>query len=142
MEGLRQRPEIFRPRRLLAGLMTAAGLLWLAVVIYLLQFRGVPLKTFGSALFFVCFFLFAAVYYVRTAVIVDSAGVTFRGMLRTQRLGFGDIRKVDVLPGPVTVYSVRGPGRLFHFTSFFARHRHLVNLLVERAGLSPHASRL
>ena len=36
--------------------MGAAALLWLAVLLYLLRFDGVPLKTFLSAVFFVLFF--------------------------------------------------------------------------------------
>jgi len=45
--------------------------------------------------------------------------------------------KVDVVPGPVTVYAVRLRGQLVHFTSFFAQHRRLMELLVDRAGLAP-----
>lgn len=117
--------------------MIFAGLLWLGVLVYLLRFQEVPLRTWISVVFFILFFAVASTYYVRTAVIVDAKGVTFRGMLKTQRLKYREIRKVDILQGPVTVYSVRGPGHLWHFTSFFARHQHLVNLLVERAGLGP-----
>ncbi|MGQ0506456.1 MAG: PH domain-containing protein, partial [Myxococcaceae bacterium] len=53
------------------------------------------------------------------------------------RLAYADIRKLDVLPGPVTVYAIRGEGRLVHFTSFFKHHQALMALLVERAGLAP-----
>ena len=88
-------------------------------------------------IFFVVFFSVSVAYYVRTAVFVDSKGVTFRGLVRTQRFQFSDIRKVDILPGPVTVYSVRANGRFGHFTSFFKHHRMLLELLVERAGLAP-----
>jgi hypothetical protein len=129
--------EIFRPRKILAAAMAIAGLLWSAVLIYLLQFRGVPAKTFLSALFFVVFFGLSLTYYVRAAIFVDEAGLTYRGIVRTERLTFDDIRKVDVLPGPVTVYAVRGRGRFVHFTSFFRHHQRLVELLIERAGLAP-----
>jgi hypothetical protein len=129
--------RIFRPRRLWAALMGAAGLLWIAVLIYLTQVDDVPLQTYLSAVFFVIFFLVALAYYGRTAIFVDHRGLTFRGMVRTQRLSFSDIRKVDVLPGPVTVYAIRAGGRFVHFTSFFRNHRDLVHLLVERAGLAP-----
>ncbi len=57
-------------------------------------------------------------------------------MVRTDYFAFRDILKVDILPGPVTVYAVRGRGRGMHFTSFFTQHRRLMELLVERAGLS------
>jgi hypothetical protein len=90
-----------------------------------------------GALFFVVFFGLSLTYYVRAAIFVDEAGLTYRGIVRTERLTFDDIRKVDVLPGPVTVYAVRGRGRFVHFTSFFRHHQRLVELLIERAGLAP-----
>jgi len=131
------KPQIFRPRRVLALVMAAAGALWLAVLLYLLRFDEVPLETFLSALFFVVFFGVSLVYYARTLILVDAGGITYRGVLRTLRLSFQDIRKVDVLQGPVTVYAVRGNGRFVHFTSFFEQHRALASLLIERAGLAP-----
>ena len=130
-------PQVFRPRRVFAAAMAMAGLIWCAVLVYLFRFQGVPAKTFLSALFFVVFFGISLAYYVRTAIYVDSGGVTYRGILRTLRFSFADIRKLDVLPGPVTVYAIRGKGRFVHFTSFFKEHQRLVTLLVERAGLAP-----
>lgn len=117
--------------------MAGAALLWLGVLIYLLQFEQVDLKTVLSAGFFVVFFAVSLTYYGRSAIFVDSGGVTFRGMVRTRRFSFSDIRKVDVLPGPVIVYAVRVNQRFIHFTSFFQQHRRLMELLVERAGLAP-----
>ncbi|RKH66056.1 PH domain-containing protein [Corallococcus llansteffanensis] len=136
VEG-KQSQQVFRPRRVLAATMAAAGLLWLGVLVYLFNFEGVPLKTFLSAGFFVLFFAVAVTYYGRTRIEVDSRGITCRGMVRTRRFSFGDIRKLDVLPGPVTVYAIRGSKGFVHFTSFFRHHRDLARLLVERAGLSP-----
>jgi hypothetical protein len=130
--------QVFRPRRVLAALMGAAGLLWVAVLVYLLSFEGVPLKTFLAVIFFVVFFGVSVMYYARTRIVVDAAGITYRGMVRTRRFSFKEIRKVDVLPGPVIVYAVRDAGGgLVHFTSFFQHHRRLAALLVERAGLRP-----
>ena len=118
--------------------MGAAGLLWLTVLGYLLTFEGVPLKTFLAVIFFVIFFGVSVTYYARTRIVVDSGGITYRGMVRTWRFSFKEIRKVDVLPGPVIVYAVRNEGGgLVHFTSFFQHHRRLAALLVERAGLRP-----
>jgi hypothetical protein len=128
--------EVFRPRPVLTFAMGTAALLWVFVLVYLMQFKGVELKTFISALFFVVFFGVSLTYYARTAITVDGRGVTYRGMVRTDFFPFGDIQKVDILPGPVTVYAVRGRGRGMHFTSFFTQHRRLMELLVERAGLS------
>lgn len=117
--------------------MAAAGLLWVAVLVYLLRFDGVPLKTMLSTAFFILFFAVSLTYYGRTRIVVDSRGITYRGMMRTRRFSFDDIRKVDVVPGLLTVYAVRGRAGLVHFTSLFQHHRHLAQLLVERAGLSP-----
>jgi len=73
----------------------------------------------------------------RTAIVVDSMGLTYRGIVRTEFFTFDDIRKVDVLHGPVTVYAIRGKGRFVHFTSFVKHHQILVALLIGRAGLAP-----
>jgi len=122
---------------MLAVTMAAAGLLWVAVLVYLLRFDGVPLKTMLSTAFFILFFAVSLAYYGRTRIVVDARGITYRGMMRTRRFAFDDIRKVDVLPGLLTVYAVRGRAGLVHFTSLFEHHRRLAQLLVERAGLSP-----
>jgi Bacterial PH domain len=129
--------QVFRPHAVLAAVMGAATLLWSGVLVYLLRFDGVPVQTFLSALFFVLFFGVSVTYYGRTRIVVDSGGMTYRGLVRTRRFSFADIRKVDVLPGPVTVYAVRGNRGFVHFTSLFAHHRHLARLLIERSGLSP-----
>jgi hypothetical protein len=134
--------QVFRPRRVLAAMMGAAGILWVSVLVYLLvRFENVPLKTILAVLFFVVFFAVSVMYYARTRIVVDARGITYRGMVRTRHYSFQDIRKVDVLPGPVTVYAIRDTGGGFvHFTSFFQHHRRLAALLVERAGLRPLAS--
>jgi hypothetical protein len=133
--------QIFRPRRVLAALMAAAGVLWVTVLVYLLRFDDVPVKTFLAVIFFVVFFGVSLMYYARTRIVVDARGITYRGMVRTRHYAFQDIRKVDVMPGPVTVYAIRDTGGGFvHFTSFFQHHRRLAALLVERAGLRPLTS--
>jgi hypothetical protein len=133
--------QVFRPRRVLAGLMAAAGILWVTVLVYLLRFEDVPLKTFLAVIFFVVFFGVSLVYYARTRIEVDARGMTYCGMVRTRHYAFNEIRKVDVMPGPVTVYAIRDTGGGFvHFTSIFQHHRRLAALLVERAGLRPLTS--
>ena len=131
--------EVFRPRRALGLAMAVAGTLWLAVLALLVHFQGVPLRTVLSAVFFVLFFAVSVTYYVRTAIRVDARGFTYQGILHRRQFSFSDIRKVDILPGLVTVYAVRSSAAPVHFTSFFARHRELAALLVERAGLAPVA---
>ncbi|MDY7225259.1 PH domain-containing protein [Hyalangium sp. s54d21] len=121
--------------------MAAAGILWVTVLVYLLlSFDDVPAKTFFAVIFFVVFFGVSLTYYARTRIVVDARGITYRGMVRTRRFSFKEIHKVDVLPGPVTVYAIRTNGGFVNFTSFFQHHRRLAALLVERAGLSPMVS--
>lgn len=134
MEG---ETHVFRPRPILAALMAAASVIWIATLIYLFRFDGVPTKTFISAGFFIVFFAISLAYYARTAIVVDQSGITYRGIVRTRHFRFAEIMKVDVMPGPVTVYAIRFRGSLVHFTSFFAQHRRLMELLVDRAGLAP-----
>ncbi|HLL53364.1 MAG TPA: PH domain-containing protein [Myxococcaceae bacterium] len=118
--------------------MLGAGLLWVAVLIYLLRFDGVPAKTFLAAAFFILLFGLSSAYYMRTAIFVDAKGLTYRGVVRTRRFTFADIKKVDVLPGIITVYAIRLQGAAqLHFTSFFGHHLRLMELLVDRAGLAP-----
>lgn len=137
MDARSLRPQVFRPQRAITAVIAGANLLWVGVFFYLLTFEKVPATTFLSAAFFVIFFAISLTYFARSAIFVDASGVTYRGMIRTKRVAFTDIHKLDIMPGPVTVYEVRGPHALLHFTSFFSHHRRLMALLVERAGLAP-----
>jgi hypothetical protein len=128
--------EVFRPMWILPLIMGAAGLLWAGVLVYLLTFERVPVGTLGGAAFFVAFFGLALWYYARSAIFVDAKGLTYRGILRTEWLPWTEIRTLDVMPGPITVYAIRAGSTLWHFTSFFRHHKRLATLLVERAGLA------
>lgn len=134
---VRETRQVFRPNRLLTALMAAAGLVWAFALGWLLTFDAAPWKLLAGAGLFVVFFAAATLYYARSSVAVDPQGVTYRGMLRTRRFIFQEIRRVDVFPGPITVYAIRGIDGFCHFTSFFTGHRVLAELLVERAGLAP-----
>ncbi len=131
-----EQPLIFRPFVVLPVLMAVAGALWTGVLVYLLTFDGIPTQTLLSAGGFALFFALAVLYYGRSAVVVDETGVTWRGMVSRSRVPWSDIRRMHVLPGPITVYAVRTPRRMWHFTSFFRNHRRLAELLVERANLA------
>lgn len=118
--------------------MALAAVFWISVLAFLVANPVVPLKTFASTAFFVVLFVSSVFYYVRTAILVDPEGVTYRGMLREVRLSFAEIQKLAVLPGLITLYTVHAGGRTFSFSSFFQRHQELVALLRERA---PRAGR-
>ena len=87
-----ERAEVFRPFRILPLVMGAAGAVWAAALAYLLTFDGVPEKILLSATFFVGFFAVAVTYYGRSAIFVDDNGVTYRGLLRTRRISWTEIR--------------------------------------------------
>jgi hypothetical protein len=125
---------VYRPHRALAAAMAAAMLFWGYALYFLSGYDGVPWKTLVTAAVFTAFFAVAAVYYARSAVLVDDDGFTVRGLVRTSRFRFDDILAVRVLPGPLTVYSVNAANRFIHFTSFYRRHKKLMQTLVERSG--------
>src|SRR5688500_9629395 len=104
--------KVFRPRLLLSSLMAGGGVVWMLLLGYLASFDGVPPRTWLSVVFFVFFFALALLYYARTAIFVEGDRLTYRGLVRTHQFLFADVRRVHVLPGPVTVYSVRARGRL------------------------------
>ena len=99
-------PAVYRPYRLLAAAMGAAAAFWAYALYFLWGFADVPWKTLATAGTFTVFFLLACLYYGRSAFFVDEQGFTYRGMLRTTRFRFADVREVRILPGPLTVYSV------------------------------------
>lgn len=129
-------PEVFRPHRILAVVMAAAGLLWVATGVFLLTFDSVPWKTWAAVVFFILFFAVSTGYYARSAIVVEGESLTFRGILRTRRCGLSEIRKLEILPGLITVYSIRVSEGVMHFTSLFSRHQALARLLVDRSGLT------
>lgn len=128
--------EIFRPHRLLACVMACAGLLWVAAGGLLLTFEGVEWKTWASVAFFIVFFAVSTWYYARSAIVVEGESLIWRGLWRTRKFGMSEIRKLEILPGIITVYSVRVSEGVMHFTSLFSRHQTLARLLVDRSGLT------
>src|SRR6218665_1845983 len=89
--------QVFRPHAVLAAVMGAATLLWLGVLLFLLRFDGVPVQTFLSAVFFAVWGRTSG----RPGIVVAAAALPYRAMVRPRRFSFADIRKVDVLPGPL-----------------------------------------
>jgi hypothetical protein len=125
----------FRPQPLLGIAMAVAAVFWISVLAFLVVNPSVPLKTFASTAFFVILFVASVFYYVRTAILVDGKGITYRGMVREVHLSFDDIQKLAVIPGLITLYTVHAGRHSFSFSSFFQRHKELVELLRDRAAL-------
>ena len=126
---------VFRPQPLLGVSMAVAAAFWLSVLVFLIQNPIVPAHTFASAGAFVLLFLASVLYYARTQIQVDAAGVTYRGIVRRTRIGFDELQRLSVLPGLITVYTVQGGKKSISFTSFFQRHQELARLVRERASL-------
>jgi hypothetical protein len=118
------------------ALWAAAGF-WAAALGLLVREGGSPALVAGSAAF-VAFFATSAVAYGRTAIRVTPDGIVASTPFRRRPVRWEDVLRVVVRDGVGgRVYSIltrRGP---IHFTSLFARHRELCQLVLERAGLRP-----
>jgi hypothetical protein len=94
----------------------------------------------GSAAFSAFFAAFTFVYG-RTAITVTRDGIVASSPFRRRLVRFEEILQVVVRDGVGgRVYALvtrRGP---VHFTSLFARHRELFELILDRAGLRPRAA--
>jgi len=126
------------PVRLAVGF---AGVLWTAVLVVLLLTPGAEAHAILGAAAFVAFFAGFTFVYVRTSITVTAEGIVASSPLRGRRpVPFQDIVEIVVEDGLVgRVYAVFTRGGLVHFTSLFARHRELFELLRERAELVPRA---
>lgn len=123
------------PLRVAVG--AAAGF-WGAAFAVLVRAPGVsPALVFGAAAF-VAFFLASAVVYGRTSITVTPQGIVAATPFRRRPVPYEDILRVVVRDGAGgRVYAIltrRGP---VHFTSLLARHRELLELILERSGLRP-----
>jgi hypothetical protein len=126
----------FRPQPLLGVSMAVAAAFWLSVLVFLIQHPiVVPPKTYVSAGFFVLMFTTSVLYYARTAIVVDPAGVTYQGIVRVTRINFKELQRLSVSPGLITLYTVTGGRKSISFSSFFQRHKELAALVRERAAL-------
>lgn len=133
--------RVYRTRLWLRVAVAAAGVLWAAVLVVLLLSPGAEARAiFGAAAFFAFFATFSFVY-LRTFIAVNRDGIVASTPLRGPRpVPFGDIVEIVVQDGLAgRVYAVFTRAGLVHFTSLFARHVELFELLRERADLVPRA---
>jgi hypothetical protein len=117
----------------------AAGL-WAAVLGLLLGAPGVePRAVLGAGAFVAFFFAFSFVYG-RTWIAVTPDGIVSATPFRVRPVPFEDILEIVVQDGLAgRVYAVFTRRGLVQFTSLFARHRELFELLLDRARLGPRA---
>jgi hypothetical protein len=133
--------DTYRTRLPLRIAVGAAAAFWGAVFAVLVRAPGVePRIVIGSGAFLLFFAAFTLVYG-RTSITVTRDGIVAATPFRRRPVRFEDILQIVVRDGVGgRVYSVltrRGP---VHFTSLFARHRELFELLLERADLRPRAA--
>ncbi len=126
------------PLRLAVG--AAAGF-WAAALYVLVQVPGTSPALIVGASAFVAFFLAFTLVYGKTSITVTREGIVAATPFRRRPVRFEDILQVVVRDGlGGRVYAVltrRGP---VHFTSLFARHRELFELILERADLRPRTA--
>lgn len=121
------------PLRIALG--AAAGF-WGAALWVLLRGPGASPVTVAGAAALVAFFLASAFLYGRTSITVTPEGLVAATPFRRRPVRYEEIVRVVVREGlGGRVYAVltrRGP---ITFTSLFARHRELCELILERARL-------
>jgi hypothetical protein len=124
------------PLRIAVGISAA---LWAAVLAVLLRAPDAELRIVLGAAAFAVFFLFFSVVYGRTWIAVTPDGIVAATPLRVRPVPFEEIQEIVVQDGLAgRVYAVVTRRGLVQFTSLFARHRELFELIRERAGLLPH----
>jgi hypothetical protein len=128
--------ETFRPRALLRHVVLLALALWFNVLLALVRHPGAPDKAFLGAFFFIALFSSCWLYYHHLAIAISGELLICRGFLRDRGMRLDDILHVDVHPGPLgTTYDVIGRGGFVRFSSLFADHKRLLELIVNRAHL-------
>jgi hypothetical protein len=128
---------VFRTRLCLRLAMGAAAVFWAAVLLALARFPGASLRTVLSAFLFLAFFVFFSAHYDRLSVVVRPEGIVFRSFFRRVPLAWDDILRVEVHPSIAgTLYAVLTRRGLVQFSSLIARHRELLQILLERGSLA------
>ncbi len=128
----------YRTRLPLRMAVDAAAVFWSAVLVMFVRLPGTdPRLTLGAGAF-VLFFLAFAVIYGRTAITVTPEGIVAATPFQRRPVRFDDILQIVVRDGiGGRVYAVITRRGLVHFTSLFAHHRELFELLLDRAQLRP-----
>ncbi|MFY3745188.1 hypothetical protein ACOQFB_14840 [Anaeromyxobacter sp. Red801] len=126
----------YRTRLPLRIAVAAAAALWAGVLVVLLAAPGSEARSVLSAGAFVAFFLAFTFVYRKTWIAVTPDGIVAATPLRIRPVRFDEIVEIVVQDGLAgRVYAVFTRRGLVQFTSLFARHRELFELLLERAQL-------
>ncbi len=127
----------YRTRLPLRIAVAAAAALWGAVLVALLRLPVADPRSVLGAGAFAAFFAVFTLVYGRTSITVTRDGIVAATALRRRPVPFDDILEIVVLDGLAgRMYAVFTRRGLVRFTSLFARHRELFELLLRRAELS------
>lgn len=133
----------YRTRLALRLAVGAAAAVWTGILVVLVRLPGAELRAILGATSFVAFFLAFSFVYGRTWITVLPDGIVAATPFRIRPVRFEDIEGIVVQDGLAgRVYEVFTRGGLVKFTSLFARHRELFELLLERARLAPRSPTL
>jgi hypothetical protein len=128
----------YRTRLALRIAVGAAAALWAGVLAVLLGAPGAEARSILGAGAFVTFFLAFSFVYGRTWIAVTRDGIVAVTPFRVRPVRWEEILEVVVQDGlGGRVYAVVTRRGLVQFTSLFARHRELFELLLQRANLAP-----
>jgi hypothetical protein len=131
----------YRTRLLLRLAVGAAAALWAGVLVLLVGLPGAELRAILGAAGFVTLFVVFSFVYGRTWIAVLPDGIVAATPFRVRPVRFDDIVEIVVLDGFAgRVYAVLTRRGTVQFTSLFARHRELFELLLERAQLTARSS--
>jgi hypothetical protein len=130
--------RIYRTRLPLRIAVGLAAAFWAGVLLVLVRAPGADARAVGSASAFLAFFLAFSVVYGWTSITVTSEGIVAASPFRRRPVRFEEILEIVVQDGLAgRVYAVFTRRGLVQFTSLFARHRELFEVLLDRAGLQP-----
>jgi hypothetical protein len=127
----------YRTRLPLRVAVAAAAALWGSVLLLLLRLPGADPRSILGAGAFAAFFAAFTLVYGRTSITVTEHGIVAASPLRKRPVRFDEIVEIVVQDGLAgRMYAVFTRRGLVRFTSLFARHRELFELLLRRAELS------
>jgi hypothetical protein len=128
--------RIYRTLLPLRIAVALAAAFWAGVLVTLVRLGASDLRALFTAGGFVAFFLVFTVVYGRTSITVTHDGIVAASPFRRRPVPFEEILEIVVQDGLLgRVYAVVTRRGLVHFTSLFARHRELFEVLLERAEL-------
>ncbi len=134
--------RIYKTRLPLRIAVATAGTFWFGVLVVLLGAPGAEPRAVLGATLFLAFFAVFTVLYARTSITVTDDGIVAATPFSRRPVRYEEIREIIVQDGlGGRVYALFTQRGRVQFTSLFARHRELFELLLERADLSPQRLR-